>query len=32
MEGFVSKIVNMMKDESLFESEGGPIILAQASS
>ncbi|CAA7404056.1 unnamed protein product [Spirodela intermedia] len=29
MEGFVRKIVEMMKAESLFESQGGPIILAQ---
>lgn len=32
MEGFVRKIVEMMKAESLFESQGGPIILAQACS
>lgn len=29
MERFVRKIVNMMKKEKLFASQGGPIILAQ---
>ncbi|CAN6194737.1 unnamed protein product [Urochloa humidicola] len=29
MQGFVEKIVSMMKDEGLFEWQGGPIILAQ---
>ncbi|KAI7736627.1 hypothetical protein M8C21_025712 [Ambrosia artemisiifolia] len=29
MKGFTEKIVNMMKDEKLFESQGGPIILSQ---
>lgn len=29
MQGFVQKIVQMMKSESLFESQGGPIILSQ---
>ncbi|KAL2346041.1 hypothetical protein Fmac_000041 [Flemingia macrophylla] len=29
MQGFVSKIMQMMKDEKLFASQGGPIILAQ---
>nr|6IK6_A Chain A, Beta-galactosidase [Solanum lycopersicum]6IK6_B Chain B, Beta-galactosidase [Solanum lycopersicum]6IK7_A Chain A, Beta-galactosidase [Solanum lycopersicum]6IK7_B Chain B, Beta-galactosidase [Solanum lycopersicum]6IK8_A Chain A, Beta-galactosidase [Solanum lycopersicum]6IK8_B Chain B, Beta-galactosidase [Solanum lycopersicum] len=29
MQGFVQKIVNMMKSENLFESQGGPIIMAQ---
>nr|CAA10175.1 ss-galactosidase [Solanum lycopersicum] len=29
MRGFVQKIVNMMKSENLFESQGGPIIMAQ---
>ncbi|KVH92345.1 D-galactoside/L-rhamnose binding SUEL lectin domain-containing protein [Cynara cardunculus var. scolymus] len=29
MKGFTEKIVNMMKSEKLFESEGGPIILSQ---
>ncbi|KAL6585819.1 hypothetical protein OROMI_002463 [Orobanche minor] len=29
MQGFVEKIVNMMKSENLFESEGGPIIMSQ---
>ncbi|KAH6829037.1 beta-galactosidase 8 [Perilla frutescens var. hirtella] len=29
MERFLAKIVNMMKDENLFASQGGPIILAQ---
>lgn len=31
MERFLEKIVNMMKDENLFASQGGPIILAQVS-
>ncbi|KAJ7563919.1 hypothetical protein O6H91_03G130300 [Diphasiastrum complanatum] len=29
MQGFVTKIVNLMKDQQLFASQGGPIILAQ---
>ncbi|KAI3832427.1 hypothetical protein MKX03_020661 [Papaver bracteatum] len=29
MKGFTVKIVDMMKEEKLFESQGGPIILAQ---
>ncbi|KAL0353143.1 UNVERIFIED_CONTAM: Beta-galactosidase 6 [Sesamum angustifolium] len=29
MERFLAKIVNLMKDENLFASQGGPIILAQ---
>ncbi|XAR62546.1 Beta-galactosidase [Bertholletia excelsa] len=29
MQKFTEKIVNMMKSESLFESQGGPIILSQ---
>ncbi|XP_019173472.1 PREDICTED: beta-galactosidase-like [Ipomoea nil] len=29
MQGFVGKIVNMMKSEKLFESQGGPIIMSQ---
>ncbi|KAK2990447.1 hypothetical protein RJ640_011195, partial [Escallonia rubra] len=29
MKGFTEKIVNLMKSESLFESQGGPIILSQ---
>ncbi|MFS8010460.1 putative beta-galactosidase [Helianthus anomalus] len=29
MKGFTEKIVNMMKYEKLFESQGGPIILSQ---
>ncbi|KAL6496531.1 hypothetical protein OROGR_029789 [Orobanche gracilis] len=29
MQGFVEKIVNMMKSENLFESQGGPIIMSQ---
>nr|GMC58905.1 beta-galactosidase-like [Ipomoea batatas] len=29
MQGFVAKIVNMMKSESLFEPQGGPIIMSQ---
>ncbi|KAL6993497.1 Beta-galactosidase 3 [Sarracenia purpurea var. burkii] len=29
MRGFTEKIVNLMKSESLFESQGGPIILSQ---
>ncbi|KAG8367243.1 hypothetical protein BUALT_Bualt16G0052300 [Buddleja alternifolia] len=29
MQGFVEKIVNMMKSEKLFEPQGGPIILSQ---
>ena len=29
MQGFTEKIVQMMKSESLFESQGGPIILSQ---
>ncbi|VFQ74514.1 unnamed protein product [Cuscuta campestris] len=29
MEGFVRKIVGMMKSEKMFESQGGPIIMSQ---
>ncbi|KAI8533039.1 hypothetical protein RHMOL_Rhmol11G0265200 [Rhododendron molle] len=29
MQGFTQKIVQMMKDEKLFQSQGGPIILSQ---
>ncbi|WJX21810.1 Beta-galactosidase 5 [Trifolium repens] len=29
MEGFTKKIVEMMKNEKLFQSQGGPIILSQ---
>lgn len=29
MQKFTQKIVQMMKDEKLFESQGGPIILSQ---
>ncbi|KAA8523243.1 hypothetical protein F0562_009666 [Nyssa sinensis] len=29
MRGFTEKIVNMMKSEKLFESQGGPIIMSQ---
>ncbi|KAG6527802.1 hypothetical protein ZIOFF_009931 [Zingiber officinale] len=29
MQGFTKKIVDMMKPESLFSSQGGPIILSQ---
>lgn len=29
MKRFLEKIVNLMKDENLFASQGGPIILAQ---
>lgn len=29
MQGFTQKIVQMMKDERLFETQGGPIILSQ---
>lgn len=29
MEGFKKKVVDMMKSEGLFESQGGPIIMAQ---
>ncbi|PIA52828.1 hypothetical protein AQUCO_01000597v1 [Aquilegia coerulea] len=29
MQGFTQKIVNLMKSENLFESQGGPIILSQ---
>lgn len=29
MQRFTQKIVQMMKDENLFESQGGPIILSQ---
>nr|KYP44066.1 Beta-galactosidase 13 [Cajanus cajan] len=29
MQGFVTKIIQMMKDEKLFAPQGGPIILAQ---
>jgi hypothetical protein len=31
MQGFTEKIVGMMKSEELFASQGGPIILSQAS-
>jgi hypothetical protein len=31
MQGFTQKIVEMMKSEKLFASQGGPIILSQAS-
>jgi hypothetical protein len=31
MEGFVRKIVNLMKANELFAWQGGPIILAQVS-
>lgn len=29
MQRFVTKIVNMMKSEKLYASQGGPIILSQ---
>lgn len=29
MKRFLGKIVNLMKEENLFASQGGPIILAQ---
>lgn len=29
MQGFTQKIVQMMKNEKLFASQGGPIILSQ---
>ena len=29
MQKFTQKIVQMMKDEKLFQSQGGPIILSQ---
>ena len=29
MQAFVTKIVQMMKDEKLFAPQGGPIVLAQ---
>lgn len=29
MQNFTTKIVHMMKEENLFASQGGPIILAQ---
>ncbi|KAF6140934.1 hypothetical protein GIB67_030145, partial [Kingdonia uniflora] len=29
MQGFTQKIVQLMKSERLFESQGGPIILSQ---
>lgn len=29
MQGFTEKIVGLMKNEKLFESQGGPIILSQ---
>ncbi|KAK6124416.1 hypothetical protein DH2020_041836 [Rehmannia glutinosa] len=32
MQRFLAKIVNLMKDENLFASQGGPIILAQVAS
>lgn len=31
MKGFAEKIVNLMKSEKLYESQGGPIILSQVS-
>lgn len=31
MQRFTKKIVDMMKSEGLFESQGGPIILSQVS-
>lgn len=31
MEGFTRKIVEMMKAEGLYESQGGPIIMSQVS-
>jgi hypothetical protein len=31
MQAFTQKIVEMMKSEKLFASQGGPIILSQAS-
>jgi hypothetical protein len=30
MQNFTTKIVNMMKTEKLFQTQGGPIILSQA--
>lgn len=32
MKHFLAKIVNLMKDENLFASQGGPIILSQVAS
>ena len=32
MQGFTQKIVQMMKNEKLFQSQGGPIILSQVGS
>jgi hypothetical protein len=29
MQGFTQKIVQMMKNENLFQSQGGPIIFSQ---
>jgi len=29
MQNFTTKIVNMMKEEGLYASQGGPIILSQ---
>lgn len=29
MKGFTERIVELMKSENLFESQGGPIILSQ---
>jgi len=29
MKGFTEKIVNLMKSEKMFETQGGPIILSQ---
>jgi hypothetical protein len=31
MQGFTEKIVGMMKSEEIFASQGGPIMLSQAS-
>jgi hypothetical protein len=31
MQKFVTKIVNLMKDERLFYPQGGPIIISQVS-
>ena len=30
MQNFTTKVVNMMKTEKLFQTQGGPIILSQA--
>lgn len=32
MKKFTAKIVNMMKEENLYASQGGPIILSQVKS